>query len=663
MTHPKQNLSEDQTIFLRKLSRKTWKFFETFVGPESHWLPPDNYQENPRSVVANGTSPTNMGLSLLANLAAYDFGYISAGKLIERTASSLQTMKVLERFQGHFYNWYDIKLLEPMQPKYISTVDSGNLAGHLLTLQQGLFELPDQKILTHQVFDGLTDTLYIILDVARVCMNEEIMPMQVLDQIRQFKNELLSPPSTLLAAWMLLDKQARAVAGIIDSLGPEVDDDVLSWIQAYELQIRDHLDDLIQTAPWLMLPLWVMIHPIKEDVLTRDFAEEARRMDELHTELLKLDSIPSLLEVPEMAMKLKPMIDEILSSLQSEEEREWLLQLKQMITQAGERAAERIASIEKLALDCGELAEIRYDLLFDKSRRLLAIGYNVDDLRRDESCYDLLASEARLSSFVAIAQGSLKQEHWFALGRMLTIAGGELALLSWGGTMFEYLMPQLIMPTYENTLLNQTYRAIVRRQIEYGEQRGVPWGISESGYNMTDVNLIYQYRAFGVPGLGFKRGLIEDLVIAPYASALALMVEPAEACTNLQRMAAEGYLGLYGFYEAIDYTPSRLSRDETSATVQSFMAHHQGMSFLSLAYVLLDRPMQRRFMANPIFQAADLLLQERVPKALPFYPHASEVSASIWRAGMLDWSESLRVIDDPNTPRLRCTCSPMADTA
>ena len=161
---PKAKLDEDQTIFLRKLSRKTWKFFETFVGPESHWLPPDNYQENPRSVVANGTSPTNMGLSLLANLAAYDFGYISAGKLIERTGSSLQTMKVLERFQGHFYNWYDIKLLVPMQPKYISTVDSGNLAGHLLTLQQGLFELPDQKILPHQVFDGLTDTLYIILD-------------------------------------------------------------------------------------------------------------------------------------------------------------------------------------------------------------------------------------------------------------------------------------------------------------------------------------------------------------------------------------------------------------------------------------------------------------------------------------------------------------------
>jgi cellobiose phosphorylase len=656
---PKAKLSESQTIFLRNLSRKTWKFFETFVGPESHWLPPDNYQENPRSVVANGTSPTNMGLSLLANLAAYDFGYISAGKLIERTGSSLQSMKVLERFQGHFYNWYDVKLLLPMQPKYISTVDSGNLAGHLLTLQQGLFELPEQKILPLQVFEGLRDTLYILMDAYRGGgppdeSRKDIVPPEVLGQIDRFQAELQLPPGTLSAALMLLDQQAKAAEETIDSLGPEPNDPVRLWMQAYERQLRDHLDDLVFMAPWLKDPLWAMTHSPVEEGLIHDSAEHVVKLSELQAELLVLDSIPSLKEVTEIALKLRPMIDQILGSLQGEDhrdERDRFLQLGQMITEAGDRASNRIASIEKLAIECGELAEIKYDFLFDNSRRLLAIGYNVDDIRRDESCYDLLASEARLSSFVAIAQGSLKQEHWFALGRMLTIAGGELALLSWGGTMFEYLMPQLIMPTYENTLLSQTYGAIVRRQIEYGEQRGVPWGISESGYNMTDVNLIYQYRAFGVPGLGFKRGLIEDLVIAPYASALALMVEPAEACTNLQRMDAEGYLGLYGFYEAIDYTPSRLSRDETSSTVQSFMAHHQAMSFLSLAYVLLDRPMQRRFMANPIFQAADLLLQERVPKASPFYPHAAEVAASIWRAGMLDWRESLRIIDNPNALR------------
>jgi cyclic beta-1,2-glucan synthetase len=653
----REKLSDDQTIFLRKLSRKTWKFFEIFVGPDSNWLPPDNYQEYPRSVIANGTSPTNMGLSLLANLAAYDFGYISAGRLIERNASSLQTMKRLERFQGHFYNWYDTKLLEPMQPKYISTVDSGNLAGYLLTLQQGLFELPDQKILLCQAFDGLRDTLYILADTAGGNgtsdeSQKDIVLPEMLVQIDRLQAELRSPPYTLSAAWMLLDQQARAVAGIIDGLAPEVDDQVRWWMQAYEMQLRDHLEDLVLTAPWLMLPIWAKTHPLVHELLACGSAEQAGMLSDLQAELLRLDCIPSLRDVPEMAMKLMPMIDQIVDDLQGEDcqdEIDWLIQLGQMITEASNRASKRIASIEKLALYCSELAEIKYDLLFDKPRRLLAIGYNVDDSRRDESCYDLLASEARLSSFVAIAQGRLKQESWFSLGRMLTTAGGELALLSWGGTMFEYLMPQLIMPTYENTLLNQTYRSIVRRQIEYGRQRNVPWGISESGYNVTDVNLIYQYRAFGVPGLGFMRGLVKDLVIAPYASALALMVEPAEACTNLQRMAAEGYLGRYGFYEAIDYTSSHLSQDQTSATVQSFMAHHQGMSLLSLAYVLLDRPMQKRFMANPIFQAADLLLQERVPKAAPFYPHAAEVEASIWRGGMLERRLSQRVIDDPNS--------------
>ncbi len=383
-------------------------------------------------------------------------------------------------------------------------------------------------------------------------------------------------------------------------------------------------------------------------------AERTGMLSQLQAELLRLDSIPSLREIPEMTLKLAPMIDQILGSIQGmgkqgmgQEERDWFLQLGQMITEAGNRAIDRISSIEKIAEECSELAEIEFDLLFDESRKLLAIGYNVNDSRRDESCYDLLASEARLCSYVAIAQGRLKLEHWFVLGRSLTSAGGELALLSWGGTMFEYLMPLLIMPTYENSLLNQTYRSTVVRQIEYGKQRGVPWGISESGYNIIDINQIYQYRAFGVPGLGFKRGLAKDLVIAPYASALALMVSPFEACANLQQMASEGYLGEYGFYEAIDYTPSRLSRDETSAIVQSFMAHHQGMSYLSLAYVLLDRPMQRRFMKNPIFQSVDLLLQERVPKAAPFYPHAAEASSSIWRAGMPERQEAFRVFTDP----------------
>ena len=320
-------------------------------------------------------------------------------------------------------------------------------------------------------------------------------------------------------------------------------------------------------------------------------------------------------------------------------------ELGQLVAQGSQRAQERLAAIDRLARQAGEFAHLEYDFLFDEARHLLAIGYNVGERRRDLSYYDLLASEARLGTFVAIAQGELPQESWFALGRLLTSSGGEPTLLSWSGSMFEYLMPLLVMPTYEGTLLDQTYWAAVARQIEYGRTRGVPWGISESGYNAVDVSLNYQYRAFGVPGLGLKRGLAEDLVVAPYASALALMVAPEAACLNLERLAAAGFAGKYGFYEAIDYTPSRLPRGQASAVVRSFMAHHQGMSFLSLAYVLLNRPMQQRFASDPAFQATTLLLQERMPKATAPYVHTADLSEA--RTAATGPETAVRVFDTP----------------
>ncbi|RPI19341.1 MAG: cyclic beta 1-2 glucan synthetase, partial [Acidobacteriales bacterium] len=324
-----------------------------------------------------------------------------------------------------------------------------------------------------------------------------------------------------------------------------------------------------------------------------------------------------------------------------------LRELAELATETGRRARARIMVVERLARQAGELAQMEYEFLYDKGRHLLAIGYNVGDRRRDASYYDLLASEARLCSFVAIAQGQVPQETWFALGRLLITAGGEPVLLSWSGSMFEYLMPLLVMPAYENTLLDQTCRAAVQRQIEYGRKRGVPWGISESCYNATDVHLNYQYRAFGVPGLGLKRGLAEDLVVAPYASALALMVAPEQACLNLQRLAGDGFQGAYGFYEAIDYTPSRLPRGHSSAVVRAFLAHHQGMSLLSLAYLLLESPMQRRFESNPLFQATRLLLQERIPKAMASYSHTAEPAGLGETPGVTE--APVRIFSSPNS--------------
>jgi cellobiose phosphorylase len=313
-------------------------------------------------------------------------------------------------------------------------------------------------------------------------------------------------------------------------------------------------------------------------------------------------------------------------------------------------AVERLGIIDDLIERCRELATMDFEFLYDTSCGLLTIGYDVGERRRDPACYDLLASEARLASFLLIARGQVPQQHWFSLGRLLTSHGGDVSLISWSGSMFEYLMPRLLMPSYENTLLEQTCKAAVSRQIEYGQQRAVPWGISESCYNATDMHQVYQYRAFGVPGLGFKRGLGDDLVIAPYASALALTVMPREACRNLQTLAEQGFLGTYGFYEAVDYTPSRVPRGKSHAIVRSFMAHHQGMSLLAFEHVLLDRPMQRRFMSDPLARSTELLLQERVPKkGATLHPHAAEVSAAA-RPPIAEAGAIMRVFTEPSTP-------------
>ena len=330
------------------------------------------------------------------------------------------------------------------------------------------------------------------------------------------------------------------------------------------------------------------------------------------------------------------------------EEAQWLALLRPLGANASARARQRIAEIDRLSRLAGDLAAVDYGFLYDDTRHLLTVGYNVDQHRRDTGHYDLLASEARLSSFVAIAQGEVPQENWFTLGRMLTATGGDPILLSWSGSMFEYLMPLLVMPTYKNTLLDQTCLAAVKRQIAYGNQRGVPWGMSESGYNAVDAALNYQYRAFGVPGLGLKRGLSEDLVIAPYASALALMVSPEAACQNLQRLAADGLLGQYGMFEAIDYTPARVPRGQSSAIVRSFMAHHQGMSLLSLAYLLLEQPMQKRFESDPQFQATTLLLQERIPTAIAFHFQTAELSDI--RTASIGPEMPMRVVRSSDTP-------------
>ena len=579
-------LTQAETTFLRKMSRKTWGFFEEFVGPEDHWLPPDNFQEQPVAVVAHRTSPTNIGLSLLANLAAHDFGYLSTGGLIERTTKTFDTLDELDRYRGHFYNWYDTQSLKPLPPVYVSTVDSGNLCGHLITLHAGLLALPDQPILPSSVIDGIGDAIRVLEDALGPAA-----PVRLAELSAALEAGRESPPENVLDMLESLERFAVASGQLADSLesDPAADPEARWWARALARQCRQMFDDRV--------PVTTLAEELPLDQGVSRF--------------------PTLREV---------------AALPSE---------------AGRAAGERIEALERLAARAGGFAGADYEFLFDERHRLLTIGYHTAERRRDGNHYDLLASEARLCSFAAIARGQLPQEHWFALGRLFTTAGGEALLLSWSGSMFEYLMPLLVMPAYEDTLLDRTCRAAVERQRAYGRARGVPWGMSESGFNAVDAQRNYQYRAFGVPGLGLKRGLADDLVVAPYASALALMVAPEEACHNLQRLAALGLEGRYGFYEAVDYTPARLPSGQSHAIVRSFMAHHEGMSLLALAHLLLGRPMQRRFEAEPSFRAASLLLQERVPRGQALHPRTAGLADVRTSAGL---EAPVRVVSTPSPP-------------
>jgi cellobiose phosphorylase len=614
-------LTDKQYRFLRGLSRKTWSFFETFVGPDDNWLPPDNYQEQPISVIAHRTSPTNIGLSLLANLSAYDFGYIFTGELLERISNEFNTMNLMEKYQGHFFNWYDTQSLKPLRPFYVSSVDSGNLAGHLLTMQQGLLTLPDQIILGPRLFEGINDTLQILIEQAG-----KSIPVQIV-QFRKYLNVILNEyPVTLVYMQKCLEKLLTSSTEIVDAFTTDTDEQYRVWAKNLSRQCQGAFDELTYLVSWVL-------HPVSQAILDK---------------YPDINTIPTLRDIAKTDVGKFTSSSHLFTIEKNSAIGEMNEEFKGLVSKAVDHAKKRIELIEALVRQSGEFTNLEYGFLYDKSRHLQTVGYNIDERRRDSSYYDLLASEARLSSFVAIALDKIPQESWFALGRLLTTIDGEPILLSWSGSMFEYLMPLIVMPEYENSLLYQTCKSAVNRQIEYGKLRGVPWGISESGYNSVDVQQNYQYRAFGVPGLGLKRGLSEDLVIAPYATALALMVKPEEACANLERLADEGFMGKFGFYEAIDYTSVRLPRWQSKAVVRSFMAHHEGMSFLSLAYILLDRPMQKRFESYPLFQATLLLLQERVPKATTFFSHASGVTNV--RPTTNNQEIAHRVFNTPDTP-------------
>ncbi|HEY5101913.1 MAG TPA: glucoamylase family protein [Steroidobacteraceae bacterium] len=547
----RESLPAKDVRALRRVARRTWRYFETFVTAGDNMLPPDNFQEDPNPVVAHRTSPTNMGLYLLSAVSARDFGWAGTIETVQRLEATLATMQRLQKFRGHFYNWYDTGDLRPLDPRYVSSVDSGNLAGHLLALANTCREWIEMQIADARSFDGVADALHLTREALEELPDnrrtQTIARHHLEDALDELADALIERPNlhadiaarlrAITAHSATLVDIARTMANDLDG---EADGDLLFWAEATQRSIESWLSDL-------------------------DLNETG------------------------------------------------IIALKQ-----------RLAAIEATARAMAEAMQFAF--LLDPERRLLSIGYRAADGSLDSNCYDLLASEARLASFVAIAKSDVSARHWFRLGRAATAVGHGAALISWAGSMFEYLMPSLVMRAPTGSLLEQTNRLIVQRQMEYGATLGVPWGVSESAYNARDIEFTYQYSNFGVPGLGLKRGLSENAVIAPYATGLAAMIAPQAAARNFARLTAIGARGRYGFYEALDYTPSRLPEGTEVAMVRAFMAHHQGMTIVAIANALMDGKMRERFHAEPQVQATELLLQERTPRDVSVaHPRAEEV--------------------------------------
>ena len=573
-TEDKIEVSPGDATALRHIARRTWLYFETFVTVEHNMLPPDNFQETPEPVVAARTSPTNIGVYLLSAVSARDFGWISLAETIERLENTLATMEKMERHRGHLYNWYDTRTLTPLHPFYISSVDSGNLAGHLVAVAAACDEWAAAPA-AH-----LQGDIVGILDAAAI-----------------LEETLHALPDDRRALRPLRKRLAERIEGLRRAVEAIRGEPETASIRTFNLT-----------------------------VLAADIRKLSRALDEE-------TATEASGELVLWGERLEKACEAHLADAHTEEK--GVGRLRERLVCLRDRT-------RKFAF------EMDFAFLMREDRKLLSIGYRMEEHQLDEACYDLLASEARLTSLFAIAKGDLPAEHWFRLGRPVTAIGFSGALMSWSGSMFEYLMPPLVMKEPRGGILDHTSHLVIRRQIAHGRLKGVPWGISEAAYNARDREMTYQYTNFGVPGLGLKRGLGQDTVIAPYASLLAAQFRPAEAVDNLERLKRLGALGRYGFHDAVDFTPARLPQGKTHAVVRNFMAHHHGMSIVAVANTVFEGRMRERFHADPVIVAAELLLQEKAPRTVPSMPIRADAGDRV-KPAFADERPDSRLIEEPLT--------------
>ncbi len=611
--------TDEERRELHGLARRTWLYFERFVGPQDNWLPPDNVQLDAKHVTAHRTSPTNVGLMLLSTLAAHDLGYLGLVDLSLRLRQTFDVLGRLERYRGHLLNWYDTRSLEPLNPRYVSSVDSGNFAASLVALRQGCLQLLERPVDVSAVFRGLEDTLAVLEDALFTAMPERPAAAAAVAALRERvaaavgARELWPATIALLEgdAWQAVEEAIVTAMRDEELTGPDLEA-VRLWAERVRHGIKVTLGEVGSLAPWARAPG-------SAEAWTRTLHEGS----DAQAAWLRVEELfsrePPLRDTGAWAAGALDALSKLRAALPDDHPgRAWCAELAARVVSARSAASGLARAFEELAAR-GEAEVLAMDFAFllDHDRQLLHIGYNVDTEQLDANHYDLLASEARLASLVAVAKGDAPVSHWVHLNRPLGDLGGRAALLSWSGTMFEYLMPELLTRRYGATLLDQSCAAAIDVQIAYAKCNGVPWGVSESGYARVDAAGNYQYHAFGVPELALNRSYSNDLVIAPYASVLALRHRPRAVLENAARLAEAGALGPHGFFEALDYTPERRPLGEERVVVRSHMAHHQGMTLLALTNALTGDAMVERFHADPRVATIEYLLQERIPLDVP----------------------------------------------
>jgi cyclic beta-1,2-glucan synthetase len=616
-----ERITPSQERKLRLLARRTWRFFEVFVGPNDQWLPIDNYQEEPREQTAHRTSPTNIGLMLVATVSAYDFGYIGPSELSLRVRRAFDSISRLPHYQGHLFNWYDTRNLQPLLPRYVSTVDSGNYAGCLVALKHACEEVVVASVLRAEPWDGLRDSVDLLAEVVETFPKSRADPLRaVLAQILQAISLARgNPRGAYPTLRRLCDEASRELdqelLALLDVVGHQQTAERLHALRTSVARFHEHLQqirrELDALLPWLALESEADLHGIQ--------LPSALRLDEIPAASRRLR-----LELDAKEGERRRRGDESIGHEAAARK------LADAFRSSEANAVALVAELTALALRAEEeMRGMDFKLLYDVERKLFRIGYNATIDQVDANHYDLLASEARLASYLAIVKHDVPKLHWYALGRPMTSVANLPLLLSWGGTMFEYLMPALLMRSQEGTLLAQTGALAVEAQIAHGKMRKEPWGVSESAYARVDADQTYQYRSFGVPGLGFRRGLEEDRVVTPYASVLAVSIRPRAVVENVAALEARGMLGTYGLFEALDFSPERVLPGQPSSIVHSYMTHHQGMLLVALGNFLNRRSMVDRFHDDALIETGEMLLNEHAPDLAPAEWPAAEAAGTV----------------------------------